>query len=201
MLDFNTDWDHVKHDLRARIYPESWARFTPGGLVMRRIADGLICVVVRDSPDVISSVHPSQAEVWGRTTDQLLELGHSNLLATSPGLSVAQVPTECGAVFFANDFDPDYGSARILDLEGLRRQLLGDQGLSPSPFGAWVGVPDTQTLVLAEVDPSLGAAQPQMVRKATRWQHERGSDGRPVTDALFRWADGTLARVSEPPGA
>jgi hypothetical protein len=77
------DFDDVKSIIKVRIYPDDYA--PPDEvrkmLVSRPVAPGMLAALVIDYPKTIATVNPDRLEKWGRTADELLELGLANVRA------------------------------------------------------------------------------------------------------------------------
>ena len=86
------DFGEVQSQIKVRIFGEDIlppdARAV---LITRPVAPGLLAALAIDYPDTVASLNPEIPPKWGRTPDELFELGLSNVRAQDvPDLSVIE---------------------------------------------------------------------------------------------------------------
>lgn len=79
-FDTMDDFDFVKPFIGTRVYHKDHVQsLGPGGVISQRITDDLIGILVFDMPQAITSVKPDQVNVWGKSANDLLQLGLQNI--------------------------------------------------------------------------------------------------------------------------
>jgi hypothetical protein len=173
------DFEDVKSKLKVRIYPENYAPPEASDmLISRPVAPGLQAVLVIDYPDTIGTVNPDQLEKWGRTADELFDLGLANVRKQDvPDLSVVKntsISLLSGDSFFI--------ATSVLMLE---------EQLKPVPeHGALVIVPHRHAVLFQPiVDASIVNAVGLLLRLADA-QCRQGPGS--ISPNLYWWKDGHL---------
>ena len=132
-------FDRVAELLSVRLWPESYLHELGGDKIIHRIdLPGTITALVFDLPSSIRNVTPQEAEGWGKTREELFEVGLANLRENCiPDVN-----------------DQDLGEAVTITLYSdesffvaSHALLLGDHGESLGAFGALVGIPHRHVLL------------------------------------------------------
>src|ERR1700749_3650384 len=79
------DYDKIKDYLAVRLYPNDYADAVGRDVTIGRDFDSSIYqMLVFNLPDTIKSIRPDQAEQWGKTVDELFEVGIANVKEKYP---------------------------------------------------------------------------------------------------------------------
>lgn len=130
-------FDEARGMLRVRLYPPGLAA-TVGSdrLVRREVAPCLDEVLVVDLPSVVVTVKPEIVERWGRSEEELFQLGRENLGQES--VRREKVELDGDVVIELYEGDSHFVASQVLVL-GLDPEL-------EAPYGALVAIPNRHTL-------------------------------------------------------
>lgn len=79
-FDAMDDFDFVKPFIGTRVYHREHIKsLGAGGVIAQSITEDLIGILVFDMPQAITSVKPEQVQVWGRSAEELIQLGLQNI--------------------------------------------------------------------------------------------------------------------------
>jgi len=124
------DYEQIKDYLAVRLYPNDYADAVGRDLTIGRdFGDSIYQMLVFDLPDTIESIRPDQAEQWGKTTDELFEVGIENVKKKYP-LQLSKQETGIFEVFFAQGehfFVPNivFDQDKLEEISGSKGMLIG----------------------------------------------------------------------------
>jgi hypothetical protein len=76
------NFEEVKQYIGVRLYANDYvAHIGKENTIGKDLAADIYAMLVFDLPDTISNVQPDQSKVWGKTLDELLEIGVQNIKA------------------------------------------------------------------------------------------------------------------------
>ncbi len=99
--------------------------------------------VVIDAPSGYAYVQKQNAETWGQTAVDLIEIARDNLQEAAENTQAMKLPSPEGDFIVVQESD-GYAAARIL-LPSFRKFLI--ESLAPSTGFVWVGVPNRDFLI------------------------------------------------------
>jgi len=74
------DFEKVKQYIAVRLYADDYiAHIGRENTVGKGLADGLYATLVFDQPESVATIKPDQADKWGKTYAELLDLGTQNI--------------------------------------------------------------------------------------------------------------------------
>ncbi|MBP6720817.1 MAG: hypothetical protein KA239_00650 [Bacteroidia bacterium] len=74
------DFEFVKPFIGTRLYHKDHIKsIGPEGVIAKSITEEIIAMLVFDMPQAISSIKPEQSRIWGKSAEELLELGLANI--------------------------------------------------------------------------------------------------------------------------
>lgn len=136
-----TDFEAIRGQLRARLYPEDILRQSDD-VVVRAGPPGTLEAVVVDLPTCVRTVSRSEAALWPVSVDALHALARENLMLGGP-LQVSTAEVERGVHIKVIQGDPYYAASHALWLD---RYLA--EGL---PHGALVALPRRDIALFHEI--------------------------------------------------
>lgn len=117
----------IKSRIMVRILP---ADYLPTGvesnLITRTDLEDTITTLVFDLPSGTSSVKKTHAEKWGKTIEELYQLGIENTLRTFPA-QITKEDTKGGTIWVMKDDDNLYATTGLLDFTKFP-QMIGKYG-------------------------------------------------------------------------
>jgi len=128
--DLVEDYERIKDYLAVRLYPNDYADSVGREVTIGRdFAESIYQMLVFDLPDTIKSIRPDQAEKWGKTIDELFEVGIENVKKKYP-LQLSKQETGIFEVFFAQGdhfFVPNivFDKDTLEDISGSKGMLIG----------------------------------------------------------------------------
>jgi len=128
--DMVEDYERIKDYLAVRLYPNDYADSVGREVTIGRdFAESIYQMLVFDLPDTIKSIRPDQAEKWGKTIDELFEVGIENVKKKYP-LQLSKQETGIFEVFFAQGdhfFVPNivFDKDTLEDISGSKGMLIG----------------------------------------------------------------------------
>jgi|YNPMSStandDraft_1061717.scaffolds.fasta_scaffold26916_2 hypothetical protein len=132
------DFEAVKPQLRARLYPSSLLRES-ADLIYRPGPEGTIETLVMDLPTTVRTVAPGEAQRWGLRDSDLFEVGRRNLRQSSR-LKASTASLLPGTEVVLYHGDPYYAASHAL--------IIQDYLPTDLPYGALVGLPRRDALLL-----------------------------------------------------
>ncbi len=132
------DFEAVKPQLRARLYPSSLLQES-ADLIYRPGPEGTIETLVLDLPTTVRTVAPGEAQRWGRSNNDLFEVGRRNLRQSSR-LKASTASLLPGTEVVLYHGDPYYAASHAL--------IIQDYLPADLPYGALVGLPRRDALLL-----------------------------------------------------
>jgi hypothetical protein len=133
------NFERVAELLSVRLWPDGYLKeLDSAKLVHRRDLPGTISALVFDLPSSIRNVTPDEAQAWGKSHDELFEIGLANVRETCiPDVSEQQLNDEVTITLLADE--SFFVASHALLLED-KPDLIG-------PFGSLVGVPHRHVLL------------------------------------------------------
>lgn len=181
------DADAVRPLLRARLYTEG-AVLTED-VVARRLAEGLVEVLVADVGGAVRMVPPEVVRGWGDEPDRLLDLARGQVLAGDP----------------PGRREVDLGGVEVVALESpsafaaTHVHALSAYVATPQA-GLLVALPTRHLLLAAPLlarDQALDAAQALLVNADLLWREGPGG----LSPDLWWWRDGHLVLLPGTPSS
>jgi hypothetical protein len=177
------DFEQVRPLLRVRLFPdESVGGVDLSASVTRVVAPGIQAVLVFDFPDSTSSVKREFVDSWGRSIDELFELGLENLGLEPPPL-VEDVTNDSRRLrmWYGDSF---YVATRSLRLEALVPNDISD---------VIVAVPNRHTLLgHFPLGPATPEVMSTMFQLAIRF-HRDGPGS--ISPFPYWWHEGSLTLI------
>ena len=173
--------ESVRQYLAVRVYPAEWAaRLDPTGVVSRPLAGDLAAVLVYDFPQTIENVAAEDVPGWGKTVDELFEIGTDNVRRAYP---LTPAPMELGGQScFVVETDHFFAANIVFELER-HAGLLG-------AGGALVALP-TRSVAIVYPIADLGVTQAiQVVIMVAQDACAAGPGS--LTDQVFWCHDGQI---------
>lgn len=126
------DYEKIKQYIAVRLYPTHYMDNLPKDICLgKQFTEDIYAMLVFDMPDTISNIKPDQAEKWGKTFEDLFEVGVKNTKHNNP-LEISTFSFDDFDIWFAQGehfFVPNI----VFELPH-RPDLLGEHG-------ALVGLP------------------------------------------------------------
>ncbi len=136
-----SDFSYAASHLTLRLYPQEGFA-TPETKVFSTNLEGTVLVLMFDFPSSVHSVAKNDAAVWGKTDEELLAIGMSNVRKNhSPKITSQMVRKKIPVVLFGEYF---YAATYALCLDEYP-QCLGK-------YGALVGIPHRSALIVYPVN-------------------------------------------------
>jgi hypothetical protein len=137
------DFEQVKKYLGVRIYAEEYiAHVGKENTVSKHIAGELYATMVLDLPEAVQTVSAEKAEKWGKTRDELLEIGVQNIKSNYT-FNVSKEALEDFKIWLITGehfFTPNI----LFDLQN-RPNLVGKSG-------ALIGLPHRHAVIIYPID-------------------------------------------------
>jgi len=135
--------DSVKDLLAVRIWPKSYLDAVSGQCIHREDLEGTITVLVFDLPTSIRPVSPKEANVWGKRTEELLQIGLDNVLRTCrPEIDRHDLGDGVGLVSMTGE--SHFVATHVLMLEH-HSDCLGT-------YGALIGIPHRHAVLCHPIE-------------------------------------------------
>lgn len=177
--DIVSDFEKVEQYIGVRLYDTGYAAHLEGeNLIAKDFADGIINVLVFDLPESVMNIKPKQTKPWGKTIDELFEIGKKNIKEKYPvNLSEEKVGEHLIWFAEANHF---FASGFALDIADYP-QIVGDKG-------SLVSIPNRHTVIIYPIRnlDVLGALNNVLYLTSRMYQDGPGS----ITDKLYWYKDG-----------
>lgn len=154
----------------------------------REIADGLLEVVVLDTPTTVMMLLDEDVERCGRP--ELWAAGLEHLVAEPLG-DVEQLDLPGGGSVQLVEGESVYTASKVLVLPDVLRQVYGDRAY---PDGILVAMPDRHHLLLHPVDDA--SVLPALQGTASMVAEFYGSAVGGVSPSVYWWRDGAIERLS-----
>jgi hypothetical protein len=120
------DYEKIKQYIAVRLYPNHYMENIPKDMYIgKTFTDDIYAMLVFDMPDTISNIKPEQAEKWGKTFEDLFEVGVKNTKDNNP-LEISTFSFDEFDIWFAQGehfFVPNI----VFELPH-RPELLGEHG-------------------------------------------------------------------------
>jgi hypothetical protein len=177
------DFEFVKPFIGTRLYHKDHIKSIGAeGVIAKSITEEIIAMLVFDMPQAISSIKPEQAKVWGKSTEELLELGLNNIRESYDFTATDLDANVKLKAVIQNHF---FGSNIILDLERVAG-LVGTHG-------SLVAVPHRHsTLIFPIEDSSVLKAINMLIPMAYGMHHEGPGS---ITSQLYWYRQGKFMNL------
>lgn len=163
--------------LRVRFFPTEG--LDPKILVLKDVSSQFFTCLALDLPDRVMSVKPELVEEWGKTVEELFEIGMANIFATVK-------PQR-------RDFPSPDGSATAILLSGddfyvatLALELDRILGAPKGPYGRLVAVPNRHVALVSEIETAGSLAALSFIVPNARQMFHQGPGS--ITPYSF-WID------------
>ena len=176
------DFDAIRGILKVNVYGQKLPRGPKAEIFTWDIAEGLIGCLVYDLPNTTRSVSVDDAQVWGRSRDELIRLAISNATADKVVEENVDVTEGCSLRVLGGGF---FTSSNALNLE--TRVPL------EHPWGALVCVPNRHTVVYHPITSIkvVAAVNTMLLLAQKMFVDGPGS----ITPELYWWRAGKLERL------
>jgi hypothetical protein len=133
------DFERVAEFLMVRLWPDSYLRdIGPDKILHRRDVPGTITALVFDLPSSVRNVTPEEIKPWGKSAEELFDLGLANLRENCiPNVTEQDLGDGVTVTLFADE--SFFVASHALLLED-HEHCVGD-------FGALVGIPHRHVLL------------------------------------------------------
>jgi len=136
------DWERARPRLRLQLANLQIPEFAM--TITFPFSHEVCSAVVIDAPHGYAYVNKQNAEAWGQTTVDLIEIARENLCAAVKETNMMQIPAPGGDHLIVVQETDGYAAARVL-LPQFREFLI--QNLAPRAGFVWVGVPNRDFLI------------------------------------------------------
>jgi hypothetical protein len=137
------DFDKVKDYIGVRLYDNEYVSHIGKGLTIGKdFAGDVYAMVVFDFPDSVLNVQPSQISTWGKTIEELFQLGLKNIKTNYP-INLTKEKLENISVWFAQS-DHFFTSNIVFDINE-KTELVGKGG-------TLIGLPHRHASILYPID-------------------------------------------------
>lgn len=137
------DFEKVKQYIGVRIYDNEYvAHIGKENTIGKDFAGDIYSMIVFDFPDRVSNIKPDQTKAWNKTTDELFEIGTSNIKAKYP-LTITKESFGAFSIWFVQGehfFTPNI----VFDIEN-RKELIGSKG-------SLVGLPHRHSAIIYPIE-------------------------------------------------
>lgn len=175
------DFDQASRCLKVRVYGDDPLYREIG--VWRSPAEGLLSVLVYDLPKTVVTVRPDHVARWGRSEDELFELGIKNVRQKVRPRPYAISLTEAAPVMLLSGRS-FFNSSLVLCLDKFPD--------ANGPYGSLVVVPERTSLLYYPIRNMDVALAVKLLAEGAHEQYLRGPGS--VSPHLYWWREGRLQR-------
>lgn len=136
-------FEEVKKYIGVRLYDNEYvAHVGKENTLGKDFAGDIYSMIVFDFPDSVVSIKPDQTTAWNKTTDELFEIGVSNIKSKYPLTITKETFGEFNIWFVQGDhfFTPNI----VFDIEN-RKELIGSKG-------SLVGLPHRHSAIIYPIE-------------------------------------------------
>lgn len=177
-------FDVAEPNLRTRLYPyeEAMAGFPS---CLRVIENSILEILVIDGERSIRSVFPEEIETWGKSLEELGQIGRANVFAQENAAVERTMVESLSVTMVAGE--NFYVASQALELE---RFVISDD----SPHGALLVIPTRSMFTFAPVVPELLMGSIQFLEGYARHFFLQESGG--VSEGVFWWKEGQITKLT-----
>ncbi|WP_428232723.1 hypothetical protein [Flavobacterium sp.] len=137
------NFDEVKKYIGVRLYNEEYVDYTGKEFTIGKEFEGdIYSMIVFDFPHSISSIKPEQIKNWGKSIDELFEIGIQNIREKYP-LTITKEDFNTFDIWFVNS-DHFFTPNILFDIENLKK-LSGSNGLL-------IGIPHRHSAIIYPIE-------------------------------------------------
>lgn len=122
----NNDFEKIEKYIGVRIYDREYAaNLEKENLLIKEFAEGLVAMLIFDLPESVMNIKPEQIINWGKTVEELFEIGKKNIKKNYP-VNLSEYKVQEHNIWFAeaNHF---FASSIAFDMTDYP-QIIGKQG-------------------------------------------------------------------------
>ncbi len=160
------DFQHVKHMLSVRMYPGSSADCDEANALVQRFdLPGIVSHLVFELPHSVRTVRQQEAEVWGKTRDELFQFALDNLKDDGkPACEI--VDLHDGVACYAFNGDSFFTASHALLLDYLPE--------CEGTYGSIVAIPTRHSLVCYPIEDLNVVKAINVMRPVVKSMYEQG---------------------------
>ena len=137
------DFDKVKKYIGVRLYSNDYAGHIGKELTIGKdFAGDIYAMLVFDLPDIITNIQPEQAENWGKSLDELFEVGLQNIKSNYP-LDISQQKFNEFTIWFIQG-DHFFTPNIVFDLTSYPK-FVGSKG-------SLIGIPHRHSVIIYPIE-------------------------------------------------
>lgn len=178
------NFEEVKKYIGVRLYDNDYvAHVGKENTIGKAFAGDIYSMIVFDFPDAILSIQPEQTTAWNKTTDELFEIGISNIKSRYPLTITKETFGKFGVWFVQGEhfFTPNI----VFDIEN-RKELIGSKG-------SLIGLPHRHSAIIYPIE---GLEVVEAVNKLIPAIHGMNQEGPgSLSDNLFWYNDKTFTQL------
>jgi len=137
------NFEEVKKYIGVRLYDNEYVAYIgKENTIGKDFAGDIYSMIVFDFPDSVLSIKPEQTTAWNKTTDELFEIGASNIKSKYP-LTITKEAFGEFSIWFVHGehfFTPNI----VFDIEN-RKELIGSKG-------SLVGLPHRHSAIIYPIE-------------------------------------------------
>jgi len=176
------DFDAIKDKIKIRLHPDTYLQHEHAPLlILKPIVEGIAALLVCDLGYVNTSVPADMPAIWGKSRDELFELGAANVRAGGR-LEVLKGPSLGGPTVDMMASGSNYAATHLLWFEDYCEHAVG--------YGALVTVPNRHMIFFHKIrDKSVFEAVAPL-RMVTDKAYEDGPGS--ISTHIYWWRPGKL---------
>ena len=182
--DMAADFEKVGKYIAVRLFDTEYvSHLEEENRVTRNFAEDIVAMLVFDQPDSIVNIKPEQIVPWGKTVDELFEIGRGNVKNSYP-VNVKEEKVGDHMIWFVMA-DHSYVSSFVFDIADYP-QVVGS-------YGSLVSIPNRHTVLAYPIDSLevLGALNGMLYLTSRMYEDGPGS----ITDKLYWYKDGQIINL------
>lgn len=178
------DFERAKEYLGVRLYAQEYiAHLGKDKVLGEDYTEGIYAMLVFDLPDTVMNVQPEQLDKWGKSLEEVFEVGLNNIKEKYP-FDFRKEDIEGMDVFFSIN-DHFFSGNILFDLDDYP-EALGEKG-------ALVGFPHRHTVMFKPIDDMEFLQALNFMISATYGMHQEGPGS--VSPYLYWYHDGKLTHL------
>ncbi|NDV94313.1 hypothetical protein D0T84_05190 [Dysgonomonas sp. 521] len=179
-----SDFEKVEKYIGVRLHDVEYAaNLKKENMIVREFAEGVVAMLVFDLPESVMNIKPEQIEPWGKTIDELYEIGKRNI---KQNCAVNLFEEKVGDhKFWFAEADHFYATNFVMDIQDYP-QVVGKKG-------SLISVPNRHIALIYPIHDLevVGALNNMLYLTSRMYEDGPGS----ITDRVYWYNDGAFINI------
>lgn len=173
-----TDFEKVEQYIGVRLYDTEYASYLEKeNVLLKDFAEDMVAMLIFDLPESVMNIKPNQIEPWGKSVDELFEIGKKNIKDRYP-IELTDAKVEENIIWFAEA--PHFFAGNFAFYLEDYPQLIGRKG-------ALVSFPNRHTVIIYPIQNLEVIGVLHNMLYLTKRMYEDGPGS--ITDKLYWYFD------------